>query len=78
MKTRRVKQPTEGALRDPLAGSPDCVFVFVFVSMYVDYELEINELQMRGRHLRDLDRPRYELQMSALYIVILQLYDVVG
>ena len=55
-----------GALRAPFAGSPNCVFVFVFISIYVYYELEMNKLQMRRRHLRDLDRPRYELEISAL------------
>ena len=57
----------EGALRAPLAGSPDCVFVFVFASIYAYYELEMNESQTRKRHFCDLDRPRYELEMSAMY-----------
>ena len=33
-----MKQPT-GALRAPLAGSPACVFAFVFVPIYVYFEL---------------------------------------
>ena len=38
-KTQRVKQPTGRALRAPLAGSPACVFAFVFVLIYVKFEL---------------------------------------
>ena len=32
---RRRKRPTGRALRAPLAGSPACVFAFVFVLIYV-------------------------------------------
>ena len=28
-----------GVLRAPLAGSPACVFVFVFVLIYVEFEI---------------------------------------
>ena len=38
-KTQRVKRPTGRALRAPLAGSPACVFAFVFVLIYVYFEL---------------------------------------
>ena len=34
-----MKQPTGRALRAPLAGSPACVFAFVFVLIYVQFEL---------------------------------------
>ena len=34
-----MKQPTGRALRAPLAGSPACVFAFVFVLIYVYFEL---------------------------------------
>ena len=34
-----MKQPTGRALRAPLAGSPACVFAFVFVIIYVYFEL---------------------------------------
>ena len=34
-----MKQPTGRALRAPLAGSPACVFAFVFVLIYVEFEL---------------------------------------
>ena len=34
-----MKQPTGRALRAPLAGSPACVFAFVFVLTYVYFEL---------------------------------------
>ena len=34
-----MKQPTVGALRAPLAGSPACVFAFVFVLIYRYFEL---------------------------------------
>ena len=38
-KTHRVKRPPGRALRAPLAGSPACVFAFVFVLIYVSFEL---------------------------------------
>ena len=34
-----MKRPTGRALRAPLAGSPACVFAFVFVLIYVYFEL---------------------------------------
>ena len=34
-----MKRPTGRALRAPLAGSPACVFAFVFVLIYVSFEL---------------------------------------
>ena len=34
-----MKRPTGRALRAPLAGSPACVFAFVFVLVYVYFEL---------------------------------------
>ena len=34
-----MKQPTGRALRASLAGSPACVFAFVFVLIYVLFEL---------------------------------------
>ena len=34
-----MKRPTGRALRAPLAGSPACVFAFVFVLTYVYFEL---------------------------------------
>ena len=34
-----MKQPTGRALRAPLAGSPACVFAFVFVLICVQFEL---------------------------------------
>ena len=34
-----MKQPTGRALRAPLAGSIACVFAFVFVLIYVHFEL---------------------------------------
>ena len=34
-----MKQPTGRALRAPLAGSPACVFAFVFVLIHVYFEL---------------------------------------
>ena len=34
-----MKRPTGRALRAPLAGSPACVFAFVFVLIYVCFEL---------------------------------------
>ena len=33
-----MKRPTGRALRAPLAGSPACVFAFVFVLIYVYFE----------------------------------------
>ena len=34
-----MKRPTGRALRAPLAGSPACAFAFVFVLIYVKFEL---------------------------------------
>ena len=34
-----MKRPTGRALRAPLAGSPACVFAFVFILIYVYFEL---------------------------------------
>ena len=49
-KTRLVKQPTEEALRDPLAGSPDCVLAFVFVLIYVQFYMSEKGFDL-GFHL---------------------------
>ena len=38
-KTQRVKRPTGRARSAPLAGSHACVFAFVFVLIYVYFEL---------------------------------------
>ena len=39
-----MKRPTGRALRAPLAGSPACVFAFVFVLIYVYFELIMKAL----------------------------------
>ena len=38
-----------GALRAPRAGSPDCVFAFVFVSNYVQFAFQGKNLRRRMR-----------------------------
>ena len=57
-KTQRVKQPTGRALRAPLAGSPACVFAFVFVLIYVQFELIMKVIDddddiVRGKKIND-------------------------
>ena len=59
-KTERVKQPTGGALRAPLAGSPACVFAFVFVLIYVPFEIPVSAKPLFG----NLNYPFWKFKLN--------------
>ena len=55
---QQVKRPTGRALRAPLAGSPACVFAFVFVLIYVQFELIMKVLNFNDDDDDDDERKK--------------------
>ena len=53
-----MKQPTGRALRAPLAGSPACVFAFVFVLIYVEFELTMKVIDDDDNAFDDDERTK--------------------
>ena len=63
-----MKRPTGRALRAPLAGSPACVLAFVFVLIYVYFELIMKVIDDDDDDDFDDDDERKKSKKNQLYL----------